>query len=114
MERIEISNPNVSLSDIVKHVSRDRISVELSDGQVPLAIIVPIDKPTTMADLDRALRACTRLGDDAEAFSRDVLSVRQSIGELDDRAVKILGRTLSADRNRISHGDDGWISAEIA
>jgi hypothetical protein len=84
MERIEISNPNVSLSDIVKHVSRDRISVELSDGQVPLAIIVPIDKPTTMADLDRTLRACTRLGDDAEAFSRDVLSVRQSIGELDD------------------------------
>ncbi len=82
MERIEISNPNVSLSDIVKHVSRDRISVELSDGQVPLAIIVPIDKPTT-TDLDRALRACTRLGDDAEAFSRDVLSVRQSIGEFD-------------------------------
>ena len=30
MERIEISNSNVSLSDIVKHVSRDRISVELS------------------------------------------------------------------------------------
>jgi antitoxin (DNA-binding transcriptional repressor) of toxin-antitoxin stability system len=84
MERIEISNSNVSLSDIVKHVSRDRISIELSEGQVPVAIIVPIDKPTTMADLDRALRECARLGDDAEAFSKDVLSVRQSIGELDD------------------------------
>ena len=49
-----------------------------------MAIIVPIDKPTTMADLDRALLECARLGDDAEAFSKDVLSVRQSIGELDD------------------------------
>jgi antitoxin (DNA-binding transcriptional repressor) of toxin-antitoxin stability system len=84
MERIEISTSNVSLSDIVKHVSRDRVSVEVSDGQVPLAKIVPIEKPQSMADLDRALRNCARLGEDAEQFSHDVLSVRQSIGELDD------------------------------
>ena len=37
-----------------------------------------------MVDLDRALRDCTRLGSDAEQFALDVLSVRQSIGELDD------------------------------
>jgi antitoxin (DNA-binding transcriptional repressor) of toxin-antitoxin stability system len=83
MERIEIT-ANISLSDIVKHVSRDRVSVELSEGQVPLARIVPIDKPQSMGDLDRALRDCTRLGEDAERFADDVLSVRQSIGELDD------------------------------
>ena len=53
MERTEIS-AIVSLSDIVKHVSRDRVSVELSDGQVPLAWIVPVDKPQSMSDLDRA------------------------------------------------------------
>jgi antitoxin (DNA-binding transcriptional repressor) of toxin-antitoxin stability system len=84
MERIDISTANVSLSDIVKHVSRDRVIVELSDGQVPMARIVPIDKPQSMSDLDRALRDCARLGEDAEQFADDVLSVRQSIGELDD------------------------------
>lgn len=83
MERIEIT-ANISLSDIVKHVSRDRVCIELSEGQVPLARIVPIDRPQSMADLDRALRGCTRLGEDAEQFADDVLSVRQSSGELDD------------------------------
>lgn len=83
MERIEIS-ANISLSDIVKHVSRDRVCVELSDGQVPLARIVPVDKPQSMSDLDRALRECSRLGDDADLFAHDVLTVRQTIGELDD------------------------------
>jgi antitoxin (DNA-binding transcriptional repressor) of toxin-antitoxin stability system len=84
MEKIEISTANVSLADIVKHVSRDRVTVELSDGQVPMARIVPIDRPQTMSDLDRALRNCARLGEDAEQFADDVLSVRKSIGELDD------------------------------
>lgn len=84
MEKIEISNTNISLSDIAKHVSRDRVTIELSDGQVPLARIVPIAKARTMTELDRALRDCNRLGDDAESFAIDVLSVRQSIGELDD------------------------------
>ncbi len=84
MERIEISTAIVNLVDILKHVSRDRVTVELSDGQVPVARIVPIDKPQSMSGLDRALRDCVRLGDDAEAFADDVMSARQSIGELDD------------------------------
>ena len=84
MERIEISTANISLSDIVKHVSRDRVIVELSDGQVPVARIVPIDKPQSMSDLDQALRNCARLGEDAAQFADDVLTVRKSIGELDD------------------------------
>ena len=84
MERIEITTTNFSLSDIVKHVSRDRVIVELSDGQVPVARIVPIDKPQSMSNLDQALRGCVRLGEDAESFAEDVLSVRQSLGELDD------------------------------
>jgi len=85
MEKIEISNTNISLADIVKHVSRDRVTIELSEGHVPLARIVPIAKIQTMTELDRALRASSRLGDDAESFAHDVLSLRQSIGELDDQ-----------------------------
>lgn len=84
MERIEISTVNVSISDIVKHVSRDRVTIELSDGEVPLARIIPVARTHSMAELDRALRECIRLNGDAESFAEDVLSVRQSIGELDD------------------------------
>jgi hypothetical protein len=84
MERIELSTTTISLSEIVKQVSRDRISLELSEGHVPLAKIVPIDKPHTMAELDRALRESLGPGEDMEAFARDVLSIRQSLGELDD------------------------------
>lgn len=43
-----------------------------------------IDKPRSMVDLDRALREVPRLGEDADAYALDVLSVRESIGELDD------------------------------
>lgn len=84
MEKLDLSVAKISLSEIVKHVSRDRVTVELSEGQVPLARIVPIDAPRSTAELDRALREQARLGEDAEAFATDVLSVRQSLGELDD------------------------------
>lgn len=84
MERIEISTAKLNLSEIVNHVSRDRVIIELSERQVPLARIIPIDRTPSMADLDRALRDSTRLGEDAESFARDVLSARQFLGELDD------------------------------
>jgi len=41
MERIELSAANINLSDIVKHVSRDRVIVELSEGHVPLVATRP-------------------------------------------------------------------------
>lgn len=84
MERIEVSTANINLSDLAKQVSRDRVSVELFEGQVPLARIVPIEKPHSMADLDQALREIPRLGEDAAAFDRDVQAVRKSLGALDD------------------------------
>jgi antitoxin (DNA-binding transcriptional repressor) of toxin-antitoxin stability system len=84
MERIEISTASNNLSEIVKHVSRDGVCVELAEGQVPLAKIVPIDAGHSLADLDRALRDCRLSDDDAEDFASDVLSVREALEELDD------------------------------
>ena len=68
----------------MKHVSRDRVTVELAKGQVPLARIVPVDRAHSMEGLVRAMRESSRLGEGAEAYAQDVLSVRQSMGELDD------------------------------
>ena len=84
MEKIEISTAKLDWSEIERQVSRDRVSVELSEGEIPLARIVPIDKPRSLGDLARVWREVPRLGEDAYAFAQDVLSVRESIGELDD------------------------------
>ena len=84
MERVEISAAELNLPAIINQVRRDRVPIELSDGQVPVARIVPIEKTHSMAELEQALRTTSRLGTDSEDFARDVLSVRQDLGELDD------------------------------
>jgi len=42
--------------NLVRHVVRNRVVVELAEGELPVAMLVPIDRPKTMADLDKALR----------------------------------------------------------
>ena len=83
MEQIEVSAAGIRLAELVKRVSQDRIVVELADHATPLARIVPLERPHTLAELDQALRTC-ELGNDAEAFAADVLAARQSHGELDN------------------------------
>ena len=78
MERIEISSKTIDLMAIVRRVSSDRVLVELTEGQVPLVQIVPVEQPHSMAELDRALRATPRLADDANSFAADVLADRQT------------------------------------
>lgn len=84
MEKIDISSANISLSELVKHVSRDGVSVELSESEVPLARIVPIETVASMIELDRAMRASPSLQEDAVPFADDILSVRREAIELDD------------------------------
>ncbi|MDZ4847993.1 MAG: hypothetical protein SGI77_01745 [Pirellulaceae bacterium] len=84
MEKHEILASNIDWPNLVRHVARDRVVVELAEGQVPVARLVPIERPKTFADLDRALRSLPRLGDDAEQFKADVNQVRSSLKELDD------------------------------
>jgi hypothetical protein len=93
MEKIEISNTNISLSEIAKHVSRDVVAIELSDGQVPLARVVPISKTQTLTELGRALRALPSLADDAESLTS---LARQS---LEDSSFQ--GRALLVNHNTV-------------
>ncbi len=102
MERIEISTTDLNLSEVVYLVSKSRTTVELSDGQVPLVKMIPIEKPHSMAELDRELRNCTRLCDDANTFGQDVLSVRQLLGELDNPWESVNLTTNSGEFRRIS------------
>jgi len=84
MERIELSTTTCSLSDVARQVCRAHVPLELTEGEIPVARIVPVDRPRSMEELDRALREIPPLGDDSETFAQDVLSIRETLGELDD------------------------------
>ncbi len=84
MERHEISTEKIDWPSLVRHVVRDRVIVELADGELPIAMLVPIERPRTMADLDAALRKIPRLGEDAISFEADIQEVRASMRKLDD------------------------------
>jgi hypothetical protein len=84
MEKIEISTAKTDLTEIARYVSKNRVTIELVDGEVALARIVPLEQKHSMAELDRAMRDAQRLGEDAHSFATDVLSARPSIGELVD------------------------------
>ena len=58
---------------------RDRFVVELAECQIPVARLVPINEPKSLAELDRALRQLPPLGDDAECFEADVNEIRSTI-----------------------------------
>jgi len=85
MERHEISTEKIDWPELVRHVACERIIVELFEGQRPIAMLVPIERRKTMAELDAALRLLPRLGaDDATSFEADIQEVRASMSELDD------------------------------
>jgi len=84
MERHEFLSSKIDWPNLVRHVVRDRVVVELAEGQIPVAKLVPIERPKTLADLDRALRQLPLLGDDAKCFEADVNEVRSSMKKLDD------------------------------
>ena len=84
MERHEISTDKIDWPNLVRHVVRDRVVVELAEGELPVAMLVPIERPKTMADLDKALRQIPRLGEEATSFEADIREIRASMKELDD------------------------------
>ena len=53
MERHEISTEKIDWPNLVRHVVRDRVAVELAEGELPIAMLIPIERPKTMADLDK-------------------------------------------------------------
>ena len=84
MERLEISTEKIDWPNLVRHVVRDKVVVELAEGERPIAMLVPIERPKTMGDLDAALRQLPRLAEDAASFEKDIQEVRASMKELDD------------------------------
>lgn len=69
MERHEILTDKIDWPNLVRHVVRDRVVVELAEEELPVTMLVPIERPKTMADLDKALRTLPRLCEDSRLVS---------------------------------------------
>ena len=84
MDKQDISNPNIDWADLVRHVARDQVTVELADGTVALAKVVPMKKSVSMKDFASMMSSLPSLGEDGESFAKDVEAVRKSFKEVSD------------------------------
>ena len=84
MEKADILNPDIDWANLVRHVARDQISVELSDGPFAIAEVVPKKLPILMKDFAAFMGSIPTLGDDADSFAKDIESSRQIFTEVSD------------------------------
>jgi hypothetical protein len=84
MEKQDISNPNIDWASLVRHVAKDQIAVELADGAMTIAQVIPIKKSVSMKDFAAMMDSLPSLGEDAESFAKDVETVRRSFKEVSD------------------------------
>lgn len=84
MEKQDISNPNIDWASLVRHVAKDQVTIELADGTVAIAQVIPIKKSVAMKDFAAMMNSLPSLGKDAESFARDVEATRSSFKEESD------------------------------
>lgn len=84
MEKQDISNPGIDWANLVRHVAKDQVTVELAEGTVAIARVVPVRKAVSMKDFAAIMSSMPSLGDDAESFAKDVESVRKCFKEVPD------------------------------
>jgi antitoxin (DNA-binding transcriptional repressor) of toxin-antitoxin stability system len=80
MEYLDILTPNLNWLELVEHVKLSGVTVQLSEGNRPIAKLVP-DSPfegVSMVELDRFLRSTPPLGaEEAAAFEADIMEARK-------------------------------------
>jgi hypothetical protein len=84
MEKQDISNPNIDWASLVRHVAKDQVTVELADGTVAIAQVIPLQKSISIKDFTSLMSSLPSLGEDAESFAKDVEAVRNGFKEVSD------------------------------
>lgn len=84
LEKQDISNLDIDWAGLVRHVTKDQVAVEFTDGLVAIAQLIPVKKSVSMKDFASIMATIPSLGEDAESFARDVESVRSSFKETSD------------------------------
>jgi hypothetical protein len=83
MEKHEISNSEIDWISLFRHVASDQVTVEIADGAIAIAEIVPKKKPLAVKDLPALMASLPPLGHDASSFANDVEEGRK-VFRLDD------------------------------
>jgi hypothetical protein len=84
MEKQDISDPNIDWASLVRHVAKDQVTIELADGMIGIAQVIPIKKSVPIKDFAAIMSSLPSLGEDADSFARDVEAVRSSFKEDSD------------------------------
>ena len=81
MERISVTKAVRQFSDILNRVFYQGISVELERGNKVIARISPVssEPPLKVKNLNRLFSELPSLGEDAEAFAKDLEDIRNQI-----------------------------------
>ena len=85
MERVNIAEARRDIDGLIDQIAARGVSIQLERDECVIATIGP-SKPAnrkvcqTMDDLAALLNSLPRLGDDAEAFERDLDEIRKSAG----------------------------------
>jgi len=79
MERSEINAGTFDWDTLLRHVTGDQVTVEVTKNEVPIAQIGPVKRPVSMSKLSSVLASLPSLGTDVESFGTDIESV---LGEL--------------------------------
>ena len=79
MERISVTQAVRQFSDLLNRVFYQKVSVELERGNKVIARISPVssESPLKVKDLNRLFSELPLLGDDAEAFAKDLGDIRK-------------------------------------
>jgi hypothetical protein len=79
MERMTVADAGRDFGTLVNRVYSEGISVELEQGDTVVARLTPgaPTSPVKVGELKAFLQSLPRLGDDAEAFDRDLRDVRR-------------------------------------
>ena len=81
MERMNVTQAVRQFSDLLNRVFYQGISIELERGNKVIARISPVSlaSPLKVKDLNRLFAQLPSLGEDAEAFAKDLEDIRKQI-----------------------------------
>ena len=65
-------------------MAKDQVTVELADGSVAIAQVIPMKKSISIKDFASLMSTLLSLGEDAESFAKDVESVRDGFRNVID------------------------------
>ena len=73
MERISVSDASLTLADLVDRVVQDGVAIDLERGDRVVARLSPVAPVSlTVDELNRKIQDWPTLGNDADAFVRDL------------------------------------------